>query len=691
QEDEIIGWIYQYYNEEARREFKKAGRKPTADDIPVINQFYTPHWVVRVLTDNTLGRLWLEMQGRCPYITSNPDNADGGSKIVESRIGLPNPKDSETFQNWLQNPNGETVDTFCSYFVPLKNEPPLREKKSVRDIKLLDPACGSGHFLVYAFDVLYRMYREDEPGTAESDIPGLVLEHNLFGIDIDLRAVQLAALALYLKAKSYNPDIKVKKLNLVVADARIIDGERRDNFLRQFDEDLPLKKLCAKLLEDLRNTMDIGSLYRLREHFKPYFEDRKEKLRQAEQASLPGLASDSEQLVLEGIVPQKRTLEKIWEAFHQFEREAMERKDMGSMLFATEAEKSVGLLTSITQKYDVVLMNPPYGSMSKKAKEYCRSQFPTTANDVYACFIEQAFDVTAISGFIGMLTSSSFMNLGTFETLRRDIILDKCAPVMLLDCGIGVLDGAIVRTAATILHCSTSSNRHLTPAHRNMCTFFRLIDVETGKKELVFQDLLSEPETKRSRETIMDVNDFNLVPTSPFIYWGSKKLFKLFSKHAPLDVDLAERSHGKRIASLKSGLTTGDDKRFLRLTWEVDSESIGVSKKWVPRPLGLYEIFYSVSDLLVNWNDNGQEIKEHPQSYVRNESFYFLPGLTWARTSEHAPGIRLLPPGCIIGDRTPLISPAVPLWGLTALLNSSLLSYLLLYFSHPRHWEVGHL
>ena len=153
-EEDIIGWIYQYYNSQAREELRKKRRKLRADDVPVVNQFYTSHWLVRALVDNTLGRLWLEMNGRMPK--------PGNGKVQSAEH--------------LRTPHGDTVDDYCSYLISSRQEPPDRERKSVREIKVLDPACGSGHFLVYAFNVLYRMYLEDEPKTPKEEIPSLILE-----------------------------------------------------------------------------------------------------------------------------------------------------------------------------------------------------------------------------------------------------------------------------------------------------------------------------------------------------------------------------------------------------------------------------------------------------------------------------------------------------------------------------------
>ena len=353
-EEDIIGWIYQYYNSEARSEFRKKKLKPRPDDIPVINQFYTPRWLVRALVDNTLGRVWLEMKGRMP----KPGKAEAPS---EER---------------LRKPQGETVDKYCSYLIPLRQDPPPREEKGVREIKVLDPACGSGHFIVYAFNVLYRMYLEDEPETPREDIPRLILENNLFGIDIDLRSVQLAALSLYLKAKEYNRDIKIERMNIVCADVRITDGGLQKQFISRLEPDVDLQRIFVKLFKELEFTYDIGSLLKVRAPFERLLEARRKGVQIRFQPKVAGQSFLSRKGGIEGqselsievakqgvLVKPAVTLEEMLNALLEFEREGMENKDMGTMLFAGEVEKSVGLLSLLSQRYDVVVMNPPYGDM----------------------------------------------------------------------------------------------------------------------------------------------------------------------------------------------------------------------------------------------------------------------------------------------------------------------------------------
>src|SRR6266545_604051 len=194
---DVLGWVYQYYNTDANAELKKLKSKTTGfkykpDDIPIANQFYTPHWVVRVLTDNTLGRLWLEARDRLPCLEGGP------YRLTERRKAVPHAAtEPEAFKAWLlEEPDplaDESVDRLCRFLVPLPSRPLPRAKKSPREMKVLDPACGSGHFLLYAFDVLFAMYREAEPDLDLRNIPALILAENLFGVDIDLRAAQLAA------------------------------------------------------------------------------------------------------------------------------------------------------------------------------------------------------------------------------------------------------------------------------------------------------------------------------------------------------------------------------------------------------------------------------------------------------------------------------------------------------------------
>jgi hypothetical protein len=691
-EDDIIGWIYQYYNEEARAAFRESRRKPKADDIPVINQFYTPRWIVRVLVDNTLGRLWLGMKDRCP------------------KLGTPMQRTKEQ----LENPSGDKVDDFCSYLVPMSQELLPKERKKVREIKVLDPACGSGHFLVYSFDVLYRMYKEEEPNTPVEEIPRLILERNLFGIDIDLRAVQLAALSLYLKAKSYNLKFKVTKINLVCADARITDGTVRKVFLERFTADPELQKTFAKIFEELEYTYDVGSLFRLREPFERLLEKRREQGVQA--VLLPkvsgqtnitarGKLEGQSRLTLQVLedypkkenvseTPKATTLEQMLQALRQFEKEAMEKRDMGTLLFATEAEKSVGLLALLSEKYDVVLMNPPYGDMPQCTKRYLREWYPETHHDYYAAFMQQAVELANQGGYIGALVGRTFMFLRWFRWIREVLFGESAPPQLILDLGFGVLDVATARWAAFTARKTTSAEE--LPKHQGI-VFVRMVDQPDELKKRVAYEASMDALSRGNVHPLVyetTLKELSKISGTPFSYWTSSSLRELFEKYPPLDRDVASRPDRPKIADVKVGLQTGDDARFTRLWWEVPVEQIAISrreshsKKWVPFANDVYlYYFFADEQSVVNWANDGEDIRSFPRSVIRSESLYFKPGLSWSVGLQRSQlrtvaliyriPFRILQPGSIFGIAAhAVILDMERAWILLALCCSKLVYYL---------------
>jgi SAM-dependent methyltransferase len=670
-QDDVIGWIYQYFNSEARKEFRQAKRKPRADDIPIINQFYTPDWIVKALVDNTLGRLWLEMHP--------------ASKIKD----------------------------LCTYFVPLKDKSPEREIKRVRDIKVLDPACGSGHFLVYALDLLYHMYLEDEPETPPSKVPALILENNLFGIDIDLRSVQLAALSLYLKAKTLSPSLKIQGMNLVCADVRIADSKQRLEFLERFQDDPALQCIFASLFEELEYTYEIGSLLKVRVLFERLFQERiSDKGRQAS-LSLPltgqtkfsdkGLTGQtrfahekSSEGLLTLVIPKERTIEEMLDELRSFEREAIEAQDMGRLLFATETEKSVGLVALLSQKYDVVLMNPPYGGdMPAKTKEYLRRHYPKTHYDYYAAFMEQVVDLADTEGYVGALVSRTFMFLTWFRWVRENLLKKQAAPQLIWDLGLGVLDEARHNWAAFTARKRSSIDEE--QINQQQIVFVRLIEKpDELRKIAAWEEAISTIKQDKKHPIFYKATlvELSKIPHMPYSYWASKALRMLFDQYPPLDRDVAKRPRQPKIADVKVGLQTGDDYRFTRFWWEVPVEKIAISreetfeKKWVPFANDVL-LFYFFADpqTVVNWKNDGKEIRDFPGAVVRSESLYFHRGLTWSvsinksqlkkvRRIQRIP-FRILEEGSIFGIAAHgLITSAEKVWPLLAICCSKLIYYL---------------
>ena len=461
-EFELLGWAYQFFNSEEREQIRRRLRRnPNPDDIPPLNQFYTVGWIVKALVQNTLGRLWLEA-----------------------------------------HPNSQLKEKL-DYFVPVQNNfrPPNRSL-SVREIKVLDPACGSGHFLLGAFDLLLEMWREERPDLPEWQIPALILEHNLYGVDIDLRACQIAAIALWLKARTtferlkgndLNAKFEPKRINIVCADIRFVDSNRKSQFLQQFAHDPILLRIVEQTLQACENAFQIGSLLRIRQPFEQLFSQRikraNELKRKQEQLQLFVLREEQLSLGDAPItVPKELTVAEIVDRIKEFVRMASDAQDMGSLLFGMDAEYAVQLVDILTDRYDVVLMNPPYGAMPPRCKQYARQHYPRTHNDYYAAFIEQAINLCKDGGYVGALTGRTFLFLKSYQRLREEILRSEALPEIVWDLGFNVLDEATARYAAFTLR-----KRHWNDGvdwKKHPVTFFRLTNWDWDEKRVKFEEAL---------------------------------------------------------------------------------------------------------------------------------------------------------------------------------------------------------
>ncbi len=416
-EDETIGWVYQFFNgQDERRKMREESQAPrNSRELAVRNQFFTPRYVVQFLTDNTLGRIWYEMRGtktaladKCEYMVREP---------------------------------GEE-------FAP-------RAKKDPRDLRVLDPACGSGHFLLYAFDLLLAIYEEayadpdspnseatgkalaeDYPGpeALKKAIPGLVLAHNLHGVDIDPRCAQIAQLALWMRAQKAYRDFgigrggraQIRRSNIVVAEPLVADERIAKEFVAKLG-DAELGSVFTSLVESLSLAGDLGLLLRVEQLV----------ARQTKRGQTGDLFAP----------PQER----IREALDRFVREEASATNTRRRLFIDDAAHGVALLTVAEKKFDAVLMNPPFGQGSMRAKSDFEKAYPRTKNDVYAAFVERGVELLATRGRVGAITSRTGFFLSRFQAWREDVLLMMAPPVVFADLGAGVLDSAMVETAAYCL------------------------------------------------------------------------------------------------------------------------------------------------------------------------------------------------------------------------------------------------
>jgi len=474
---DFLGWVYQFFNREEKKRVRdeNKGTPRSSYELAVINQFYTPSWVVKALVDNTLGRLWLQM---------HPDSA----LAVHQPPPLPNERVSdEPVADYLVPRTGEKIP-----YQRLTEDGHVETFKRARDITLLDPACGTMHFGQYAFGLFHRMYLDeikhagksgwpDEPSIKEpKDIPSGILEHNLFGIDIDPRAIQIASLSLMLTAKEaalrqgFSPlDVRIRRTNLVVANAvdlgqdklrKLVDGFGKRNGMGEIRQ-----RLFKTIWENLQNVGELGSLVQVRESVMQVLDGwveararekgltRLVRHRDLQQFELGTILTDAErkralQLELERKVLEDEARELEAELLTSIEAAAAEAtEDPSDRLFAEDTARGLKLLKLLSRPYDVVVMNPPYGAFVPKVKDFVKAAYPLTHNDIYAAFIDRATQLIEPEGYVGALVSRTFVAQVRAKKLREQILLKRNPLIAMLDLGPGILDDATVEAAAIVL------------------------------------------------------------------------------------------------------------------------------------------------------------------------------------------------------------------------------------------------
>ncbi len=450
-ENETIGWVYQYFtSKESREEARAQSSAPrNSYELAFRNQFYTPRYVVEFLADNTLGRLWHEISG-------------GRSRLAQNLTYLALPVDGADSKS-------------C--------ENRSRQPRDPRTIKVLDPACGSGHFLLYCFDLLEDIYleayeqpdtgaqlRKDFPEAAEfrKAVPGLILAHNLHGIDIDPRAVQIAALALWLRAQeSYqeaglgpNERPPITRGNVVYAEPMPGETDLLEQFAAELEPPL-LGQLVRDVFQRMKLASEAGSLLKIEEELRASLHKAKTmwlSRPRAEQLELfPKMSTAThEQLAFDisGITDAEfweSAEQKVLDALHRFAEEAEAKEGYVRRLFVDDVARGFAFIDLCRQRYDVVLMNPPFGAASLPSKKYIDQAYPRTKNDVYAAFVERGLQLLRPGGYLGAITSRTGFFLSSFEKWRDLIVLGEAHPTVFADLGYGVLDTAMVETAAYCL------------------------------------------------------------------------------------------------------------------------------------------------------------------------------------------------------------------------------------------------
>ncbi len=563
---EIIGWIYQFYISEKKDEV--IGKQVKSEDIPAATQLFTPNWIVKYMVQNTLGRMWL---------ATYPDSSLGEKMEYYIKPARQEPE--------VQNALNETT--------PKELNP--------ETLTFLDPACGSGHILVEAYDILKEIYLER--GYRTREIPRLILEKNLFGLDIDKRAAQLANFAVMMRAR--NDDRRLfgredLKPNIIsITESKGLDQEKLGFALK-------IRKVKDHTLKWVR----IQELIELFEHAKTF-------------GSLLTIHED--------IVEELDDLESIIQASGEL------TDDLIGFISGEELGELMPLVKQaqlLSKKYDCVVANPPYmgtKGMNPMLKAFAKNRYPQSKSDLFSIFIERNLELAAQHGFVGMITMQSWMFLSSFEKLRDKILKQNTIHSMahLGARGFDSIGGEVVSTTAFIL-----GN---TPLPELKGNYFRLIDGHSEKeKYTAIQEAIQNPDCGWFFNA--SAADFKKIPGSPVAYWVGESVKNVFSNLPSLSFS----------GHACSGLQTGNNELYLRQWYEVNYQTIGYefsnindaqhSKfRWFPHKKGgTFRRWYGNCDYIINWNDSGQSIKNNPSARPQNTEYWFKEAVTWSHTSSGA-------------------------------------------------------
>lgn len=630
-EVEIIGWLYQYYISEKKDEVfanLKKNVKITKENIPAATQLFTPKWIVKYMVENSLGRLWLEshpseeLKAQWKYYLEEVEQDPDVQKQLQA----------------LKNPNLNPID-----------------------IKALDPCCGSGHILVYAFEVLYEIYKSY--GFMEDDIPKLILENNLYGLDIDDRAAQLASFAVMMKARSKSRGVFKEniKLNIsAIQESNWMGNEVIEILVDR--EAMELEQNCQReiityLADAYKDAKEFGSILDVRKLDLGFLEQRLDDVKNS-------VARDLLEVPYRDVI-----LEKLPGVI-------LQAKIMGA-------------------KYDVVCTNPPYmggSGMNATLSGFLKRNYEDSKNDLFAVFMERCIHYCIKEGLVSMITQHAWMFLSTFEKLREKII-DKVSISSMTHLGPRAFEeigGEVVQSTAFVLQNIIIENAK--------GIYIRLVDYKSAElKEIEFHNCINRVTATKSA--------FKRIPGSPIAYWVSERVREIFEDGIPL----------RQVSSPCIGMRTGDNGRFLRLWHEVNLWKIGMGysssevarkskSKWFPyNKGGDFRKWYGNQISVVNWENDGMEIKENTRiNYpslgenlgwkISNENYYFKQSITWSKISSMNFGVRFSPQGFAFDTGGSCVfPPEKDIYFLTAFLCSKLTFEFLKIQNPTMNFQVGNI
>ena len=625
EEVEIIGWLYQFYISEKKDEVFASKDKVKKEDIPAATQLFTPRWIVEYMVQNTVGKLWL-----------------------------------------LNNPTSRLKDQMPYYIESAEKDDDFLKIDSVEEITLLDQACGSGHILVYGFDLLTKIY--EEQGYNTSEIPQLIINKNLFGFEIDERAAQLSGFALLMKAREYNRRVFRKELKpniLCYKDLKLTEEDIKETFTQ-------LKvKLTDEMLFDLKNTQQATNLGSL-------------------------ISPHSDAISIQSIIEKVVSSKSSSDVFLRYRLE--------------ELQGALEHLLLLSNKYHCVVDNPPYmggGKMNKILGDYVKSNYPNSKADLMTCFMESGWNTLHNNGYLGMINLPSWLFLSSFEKLRDILVNDKYID-SLLHMGRGIFGVDWGSTSFIVKNGESKTTGQYFKLHKRNFQHIYPEDIrdiflkaleDTSVK--IDYDKYREGEEVSSLENLIsdkgltvlytiNQKDFSKIPGSPIGYWLSDNFLKIF------DFKKVDQVSDPRL-----GMATADNNKFLRLIWEPDNQKVNSenSRKWYPYAKGgEFRKWFGNLEYVVNWENNGFEIRNFTnangkvRSHNYNLEYIFKRGISWNALSSKSTSFRILNDSLFdnAGSSLFLKKPNdYDYYSLLGLLNSKLITNILPVINPTLNYQPG--
>lgn len=620
---QIIGWLYQYYNSELKDEtFKLLDKnvKISKERIPAATQLFTPEWIVKYMVENSLGRLWVE--------------------------GHPNEEIKKKWKYYLEEAEQE-LEVQKKLKVIRENYANIRPE----DIKLIDPCMGSGHILVYAFEVLMQIY--ESVGYSQRDAAKIIVENNLYGLDIDDRAGQLAYFAVMMKARKYNRRILTQGITPNVFAIKDSANISSDVIKYVANGNEKMQRELVSIKDVLSEAKEYGSILDVPEIDFAAVYERLDEIK-TEEGIADFVSGINKQAAIDNLLPLVKQAQIM------------------------------------AQKYDVVVTNPPYmgaSGMSGKLSEFVKKNYPDSKSDMFAIFIERCNRMIKRNAYQAMITQHAWMFLSSFEKLRGKILKNDIENMAHLGArAFEEIGGEVVQTTAFVISkCDMKEYKG---------TYCRLIEPTSQQGK---EDMFLEGKNRYSCKK----GNFEKIPGSPVAYWMNKNFIKVFENSTPLFHNYQP----------KQGLATGDNGKFLRLWFEVDENNINYSAisceeaknsgtRWFPyNKGGEYRKWYGNNDYLVDWKNDGDEIRNFKdergklRSRPQNTQYYFKSSITWSKISSGSIAFRFKDKGHIfdVAGTSIFAENKDKLMYVFGVLNSNVMLSILNAISPTLNYEVGQI